>query len=185
MGLLAFKQNNYPIAETLFVRAIKLNPNFKLLWENLAKCYRLQNKFIQAKKAFQNLLKLDPHNYEAMGALGTIHIRLSDFDEGIRIYKELLTFNEKNPRVHLSLGHAQKTVGSRTDSESSYLNAIKYFKEMERYRPNSILSQIFFQSKNLEIFNILNTNKIEKIDEVISDLNNIAPFFSNQWNNLN
>ena len=127
LGLLAFKQNNYPIAETLFVRAIKLNPNFKLLWENLAKCYRLQNKFIQAKKAFQNLLKLDPNNYEAMGALGTIHVRLSDFDEGIRIYKELLTFNEKNPRVHLSLGHAQKTVGSRADSELSYLNAIKYF----------------------------------------------------------
>ena len=25
------------------------------------------------------------------------------------------------------MGHAQKTVGSRTDSESSYLNAIKYF----------------------------------------------------------
>jgi len=38
---------------------------------------------------------------------------------------------------------------------------------------------------HLEIFNILITNKIEKIDEVISDLNNIAPFFSNQWNNLN
>ena len=33
--------------------------------------------------------------------------------------------------------------------------------------------------------NILNRNKIEKIDEVISDLNNVAPFFSNQWNNLN
>ena len=98
-----------------------------MLWENLAKCYRLQNKFIQAKKAFQNLLKLDPHNYEAMGALGTIHIRLSDFNEGIRIYKKLLTYNKKNPRVHLSLGHAQKTVGSRSDSESSYLNAIKYF----------------------------------------------------------
>ena len=28
-------------------------------------------------------------------------------------------------------------------------------------------------------------SKKEKIDEVISDLNNIAPFFSNQWNNLN
>ena len=32
-------------------------------------------------------MKLDPNNLEAMGALGTIHIRLSNFDEGIEIYK--------------------------------------------------------------------------------------------------
>ena len=127
LGLLAFKQNNFQIAESLFSRALKLNPTFKLLWENLAKCYRAQNKFFQSKKAFQNLLKLDPNNLEAMSALGTIHIRLSDFEEGIKIYKNLLSFNDKNPRVHLSLGHAQKTIGRRLDSETSYLNAIKNF----------------------------------------------------------
>ena len=127
LGLLAFKQNNYPIAEKLFIRGIQLNPTFKLLWENLAKCFRLQNKFQQAQKAFENLLKLDPNNLEAMGALGTIHIRLSNFDEGIVIYKNLLKQNNKNPRVHLSLGHAHKTVGNRSESEQSYINAIKNF----------------------------------------------------------
>jgi len=127
LGLLAFKQNNYPIAEKLFIRGIQLNPTFKLLWENLAKCFRLQNKFQQAQKAFENLLKLDPNNLEAMGALGTIHIRLSNFDEGIKIYQTLLKQNNKNPRVHLSLGHAQKTVGNRSESEQSYINAIKNF----------------------------------------------------------
>ena len=127
LGLLAFKQNNYPIAEKLFIRGIQLNPTFKLLWENLAKCFRLQNKFQHAQKAFENLLKLDPNNLEAMGALGTIHIRLSNFDEGIEIYKNLLKQNNKNPRVHLSLGHAQKTVGNRSESEQSYINAIKNF----------------------------------------------------------
>ena len=127
LGLLAFKKNNYPIAEKLFIRAIQLNPTFKLLWENLAKCFRLQNKFKHAQKAFENLLKLDPNNLEAMGALGTIHIRLSNFDEGIQIYQNLLKQNNKNPRVHLSLGHAQKTVGNRSESEQSYINAIKNF----------------------------------------------------------
>jgi tetratricopeptide (TPR) repeat protein len=98
-----------------------------LLWENLAKCFRLQNKFEHAKKAFQNLLQLDANNLEALGALGTIHIRLSDFEEGINIYNKILKVNNKNPRVHLSLGHAYKTVGNRVSSEESYLNAIKNF----------------------------------------------------------
>ena len=98
-----------------------------MLWENLAKCFRLQNKFEHAKKAFQNLLQLDANNLEALGALGTIHIRLSDFEEGINIYNKILKVNNKNPRVHLSLGHAYKTVGNRVSSEESYLNAIKNF----------------------------------------------------------
>ena len=127
LGLLAFRQRNYDVAEILFIRAIKLNPNFILLWENLAKCYRLQNKLEHAKKAFENLLKLDPKNDEAMGALGTIYIRLSDFDEGIQIYNNIINRNANRPRVHLSLGHAHKTVGNRKESEQAYLNAINYF----------------------------------------------------------
>jgi tetratricopeptide (TPR) repeat protein len=127
LGLLAFRQRNYDVAEILFIRAIQLNPNFILLWENLAKCYRLQNKLAHAKKAFENLLKLDPKNDEAMGALGTIYIRLSDFDEGIQIYNNIINRNANRPRVHLSLGHAHKTVGNRKESEQAYLNAINYF----------------------------------------------------------
>ena len=98
-----------------------------MLWENLAKCYRLQNKLTHAKKAFENLLRLDPHNDEAMGALGTIYIRLSNFKEGIQIYNNIINKNANRPRVHLSLGHAYKTVGHRKESEQSYLNAINYF----------------------------------------------------------
>ena len=127
LGLLAFRQRNYDVAEILFIRAIQLNPNFILLWENLAKCYRLQNKLEHAKKAFKNLLKLDPKNDEAMGALGTIYIRLSNFDEGIQIYNNIINRNANRPRVHLSLGHAHKTVGNRKESEQAYLNAINYF----------------------------------------------------------
>ena len=92
-------------------------------------------------------------------------------------------FKKINYEYHIK--GIDQLISNKDQGLSNILNIIKYFEEMERYRPNSILSQIFFQSKNLEIFNILNTNKIEKIDEVISDLNNVAPFFSNQWNNLN
>ena len=127
LGLLAFKKNNFKIAEELFIRAIKINPNFKLLWENLAKCYRLQNKLDHAKKAFKNLLRLDPHNFEALGALGTIYIRLGDYAEGIKIYKNLLNQNDNNPRLYLSMGHALKTIGQREDCENAYHKAIEYF----------------------------------------------------------
>jgi tetratricopeptide (TPR) repeat protein len=170
LGLLAFKQNNYPIAEKLFIRGIQLNPTFKLLWENLAKCFRLQNKFQHAQKAFENLLKLDPNNLEAMGALGTIHIRLSNFNEGIEIYKNLLKQNNNNPRVHLSLGHAQKTVGNRSESEQSYTNAIKNFPQCgEAYWSLANLKTYKFSDKQIKSMesalkeNIHNLEKIQML----------------------
>ena len=172
LGLLAFKQNNYPIAEKLFIRAIQLNPTFKLLWENLAKCFRLQNKFQHAQKAFENLLKLDPNNLEAMGALGTIHIRLSNFDEGIQIYQNLLKLNNKNPRVHLSLGHAQKTVGKRSESEQSYINAIKNF---------PLCGEAYWSLANLKTYEFSN-KQIKSMEsalkENIHDLEKIQMLFA-------
>ena len=125
--MLASQNKKYAIAEKLFVRAIHLNPYFKLLWDNLAKCYRLQNKLTEAKKAFTNLLKLDPKNFEAIGASATMSIRLGQYKEGINLYKELLKVNDNNPRVYLSMGHAYKTIGERTNSEDSYLKAIDQF----------------------------------------------------------
>ena len=172
LGLLAFKQNNYPIAEKLFIRGIQLNPTFKLLWENLAKCFRLQNKFQHAQKAFENLLKLDPNNLEAMGALGTIHIRLSNFDEGIQIYQNLLKLNNKNPRVHLSLGHAQKTVGKRSESEQSYINAIKNF---------PLCGEAYWSLANLKTYKFSN-KQIKSMEsalkENIHDLEKIQMLFA-------
>jgi tetratricopeptide (TPR) repeat protein len=172
LGLLAFKQNNYPIAEKLFIRGIQLNPTFKLLWENLAKCFRLQNKFQQAQKAFENLLKLDPNNFEAMGALGTIHIRLSNFDEGITIYQNLLKHNNKNPRVHLSLGHAQKTIGNRSKSEQSYINAIKNF---------PLCGEAYWSLANLKTYKFSN-EQIKSMEsalkEKIHDLEKIQMLFA-------
>ena len=64
-------------------------------------------------------------------------------------------------------------------------NAINMFTEINRYRPNSILKEIFFQSKNDEIFYIFNNDlEIVEIDEIKLILNKISPFYSNKWNKL-
>ena len=127
LGLLATQNKKYLVAEKLFIRAIRLSPYYKLLWDNLAKCYRLQNKLTEAKKAFTNLLKLDPDNFEAIGASATMSIRLGQYKDGINLYKQLLKVNDKNPRVYLSMGHAYKTLGERSNSENAYHKAIKQF----------------------------------------------------------
>ena len=127
LGLLAFKNKNYSIAENLFIRAIKIDQHFHLLWDNLAKVYRIQNKLEKSKKAFKNLIKLDPYNLEALVALGTIFVKLADYDEGIKTYQKVLSLKNNNPRVYLSMGHALKTVGRRKECEDAYHKAITLY----------------------------------------------------------
>ena len=127
LGLLAFKNKNYTIAENLFIKAIKIDQHFHLLWDNLAKVYRIQNKLDKSKKAFQNLIKLDPYNLEALIALGTIYVKLADYNAGIDTYREVLKLKDSNPRVYLSMGHALKTIGKRKECEEAYHKAIELF----------------------------------------------------------
>ena len=100
---------------------------FSLAWDNLAKLFRIQNKLSKSIPAFENLIKLDPDNFEALVSLGTVYIKLSKYYEGINLYEKSLKIKPENPRVYLSLGHALKTVGEREKSETAYHNAIKYF----------------------------------------------------------
>ena len=167
LGLLAFRNRNYSIAESLFIRAIKINPNFKLLWDNLAKCFRLQNKLQDAKKAFNNLLKLDPDNLEAMTALGTISIRLSQYEEGIKFYKKIININKINPRVYLSLGHAYKTIGQRNESEDSYLKAIKQFPLCgEGYWSLANLKTYKFSDKQINEMELCLTKEMHEVEKI-------------------
>ncbi len=62
---------------------------------------------------------------------------------------------------------------------------LKNFESINRFRPNSLLQQMFFQSKSDEIFNLfLNFQNKSKIEGLKQLLINVAPFYSNKWEKL-
>ena len=59
------------------------------------------------------------------------------------------------------------------------------FNLINRLRPNSIMQQMFFQSKNDEIVNLFkNHNNESYLINLKNNLNRIAPFFSERWNSI-
>ena len=59
------------------------------------------------------------------------------------------------------------------------------FNLINRLRPNSIMQQMFFQSKNDEIISLYkNHNNESYLKDLKNNLNRIAPFFSEKWNNI-
>ena len=63
--------------------------------------------------------------------------------------------------------------------------AIGKFNLINRLRPNSIMQQMFFQSKNAEIVNLYkNHNNESYLINLKNNLNRVAPFFSEKWNSI-
>ena len=63
--------------------------------------------------------------------------------------------------------------------------AIGKFNLINRLRPNSIMQQMFFQSKNDEIISLYkNHNNESYLKDLKKNLNRIAPFFSDKWNSI-
>ena len=59
------------------------------------------------------------------------------------------------------------------------------FNLINRLRPNSIMQQMFFQSKNDEIISLYKNNNNESyLKDLKNNLNRIAPFFSDKWNSI-
>jgi tetratricopeptide (TPR) repeat protein len=76
-------------------------------------------------------------------------------------------------------------VSNKEKGIANIKTAIELFSNIDRYRPNSILKEIFFQSKNNEIYNIFNIDlDVINIEEIKLILNKIAPFYSSKWNKL-
>ena len=70
-------------------------------------------------------------------------------------------------------------------AKQNIIATLKNFQSINRFRPNSLLQQMFFQSKSDEIFNLFlffeNKSEIKELKELLI---NVAPFYTNKWEKL-
>ena len=69
-------------------------------------------------------------------------------------------------------------------AKQNIIATLKNFELINRFRPNSILQQMFFQSKSDEIFNLFLFFKKSEIKELKELLTSVAPFYTNKWEKL-
>jgi tetratricopeptide (TPR) repeat protein len=119
--------------------AIKLAPMQPGLHEELGSEYRAVNKIAEAETAFQDELKIDPHNVLARYKLGAIEVEKGDGAKG----KELIEAaqSEKPNLVHLdyNLGRAEMLLGNYDSAAIHFERAVKTDKDPE------IIQQAWYQ----------------------------------------
>ena len=76
-------------------------------------------------------------------------------------------------------------IEDKKDALQTISETIGKFNLINRLRPNSIMQQMFFQSKNDEIISLYKNNNNESyLKDLKNNLNRIAPFFSDKWSSI-
>jgi len=119
--------------------AIKLAPTQPGLHEELGSEYRAVNKIVEAETAFQDELKIDPHNVLARYKLGAIEVEKGDGAKG----KELIEAaqSEKSNLLHIdyNLGRAEMLLSNYAAAAGHFEHAVKTDKDPE------IIEQAWYQ----------------------------------------
>jgi tetratricopeptide (TPR) repeat protein len=116
-------------AEVLLAGALAMAPDYIELRRDLACVMLDRHKHAESIAELDQLLALDPKNVDYRTLHATATVGLGDHEGGIREFTGLLADIDPHSRLaadlHLSIAHAQKTLGRREESIQAYRQAIR------------------------------------------------------------
>jgi tetratricopeptide (TPR) repeat protein len=116
-------------AEVLLAGALAMAPDYIELRRDLACVMLDRHKHAESIAELDKLLALDPTNIDYRTLHATATVGRGDHEGGIRGFTSVLADIEPHSRLaadlHLSIAHAQKTLGRRAESIEAYQQAIK------------------------------------------------------------
>jgi len=107
-------------AELLLEGVLYLAPDYHAARYDQAIVLLKRHKHVRAQEEIAKLLDLDPANRDYRTAQAAIYMGLGDYARALPLYRTLLAETPDDPGLHLSVAHAQKTLGRATEAIESY-----------------------------------------------------------------
>jgi tetratricopeptide (TPR) repeat protein len=110
-------------AEFLLESVLVFAPDYHLARYDYV-CVLLQrHRNVKALEESKTLLQAEPGNRDYRAVYATACLALADYDEAIQVYRELAAETPQAADLHLSIGHALKTLGRHQEAVLSYRTA--------------------------------------------------------------
>ena len=111
-------------AELLLAALLELAPDYRAARTEYAEVLVELHHYPEARRELERLMREDPDNrlfYQ--GLYATTCVGLGEHERAIGLYQELLRGVPADAETHLSIAHAQKTLGRREEAIASYRKA--------------------------------------------------------------
>ena len=110
-------------AEFLLESVLAFAPEYHLARYDYTRVLLLRHRNANALEEARILLRADARNRDYRAVYASACLALADYDEAIRIYTDLLKEAPDAADLHLSIGHALKTLGRQKDAIAAYWSA--------------------------------------------------------------
>ena len=130
-------------AEFLLESVLAFAPTYHLARYDYVRVLLQRHRNVKALEESRILLHADAANRDYRAVYATACLALADYDEAIRIYRQLLDEAPGAADLHLSIGHALKTLGRQDDAVACYRAA---------YRVNPSFGDAFWSLANLKTY---------------------------------
>ena len=120
---LGLKFNSYDEAEFLLESCIVLEPENTNAHYDYVNVLHKRQKLDAALKQATALRQKAPHSPQFELLYANENLAVGNFDEALSIYREQLAVSPQNASLHLTLGHALKTIGQQPEAIKAYTDA--------------------------------------------------------------
>jgi tetratricopeptide (TPR) repeat protein len=111
-------------AELLLAAVLDLAPDYRTARMEHAQVLIELHREADARRELERLMQEDPaHRLDYQGLYATACVGLGEHERAIGLYQELLQGSSIDADTHLSIAHAQKTIGQRAAAIDSYRRA--------------------------------------------------------------
>lgn len=109
----------------LLRHALKQSAHLPLTWRGLCQAFVDLGRLPEAESAALHLLKIEDENPNNWVLLGTVRSRLMRQPDALEAFQQAARLNPKEVRLRLSMGHLNKTLGRRRESEAEYKSCLE------------------------------------------------------------
>jgi len=110
-------------AELLLAAVLELAPGYRVARQEYAGVLVDLHKYREARRELDQLLKEDPENRLLKTLYATSCVGIGEHEQAIGLYRELFDGTLEDADLHLSIAHAQKTLGRSQEAIKSYRTA--------------------------------------------------------------
>jgi tetratricopeptide (TPR) repeat protein len=107
-------------AELLLKSVLLLAPDYTAARYDYARVLLERHKHAPARAELDKLLQMEPDNRAYIMSYAAACAGLGEYERGLLLYRKLLAETPQAEELHLSVGHAQKTLGRSGDAIESY-----------------------------------------------------------------
>lgn len=180
---LLLEEKKYKQAITIYVQAIKYDPNDAQMYYDLGIAYSRMNEFSLAKECFKKAVEEDSNYYNAFYRLGQISLLYRDIESAEKYFLESI-YGETESKSYYQLAKIYMIKNNKPKAATNINSAIqldyKYYKTAIEEPIFLPIKQMIIKPEEESSPKIKESNKEKEISDYLDDTYNLTKYLNNK-----